>query len=157
MKKLLSLTIVTAVVAAPGLRAQDAGVVIAAASKAMGADELRSRRVFRDCRVDLRVGQAPGAESVAAVYDQERLLIQADAFSPRPRGKAAAVESVHGQPVGEPPAPEPGRGATGARARRDGSVFRAGCECEPAGQAIAALGVVVGWCTSRGIISRVGA
>ncbi len=60
MKKLLVLTILTAMVATSGVRAQDARAVIAAASKAMGADALRSVEYSASSGSMNAVGQAPG-------------------------------------------------------------------------------------------------
>jgi glyoxylase-like metal-dependent hydrolase (beta-lactamase superfamily II) len=60
MKKLLLLTVVTVVVMTPGVRAQDARAVIAAASTAIGADGLRSVEYSATTGSMNAVGQAPG-------------------------------------------------------------------------------------------------
>jgi len=60
MKNLVLLTIVAATFVTPGVRAQDARAVIAAASKAMGADALRSVEYSATTGSMNAVGQAPG-------------------------------------------------------------------------------------------------
>jgi hypothetical protein len=61
IKRLLLLTLVTASIITPNVRAQDARAVIAAASKAMGNDRIDVRR-----RAGTRSGKA-----LAAVHDHQ--------------------------------------------------------------------------------------